>query len=227
MIKISLIHPSRSRAVKAAEMLKEWYSKCDIPQDIEYLIGLDADDSTIPEYIKLWKDRPRFGRDTFQVGDTHNTVQVINNLAKSSVKESLLLVMCGDDHSCPEHWDTELLKVVADIDCMTQDMCIGVDDGINQMTRFLISIMTRSYYNRLGYVLYPEYRFCRADDDWMWGAITRGILRTAPHLTFRHNHWSVSGNPIDETYKRIMNDDEMRYGWEVYQRRQADNFGVK
>lgn len=226
MIKITLIHPSRGRPQLAFKMAQEWYSKCDTPSEVEYLIGLDSDDPTVDAYRKLWVDVPKFGWTMFSVNDTRTTVQVENHLAKLSNPKSWLIVTTSDDMGCPEHWDTELLKVVSDIDCLAEKVCIGVDDGIHNMNRFLMVIETRAYYNSLGYILYPEYRFARADDDWMWSVLSRNIMRITPHLVFPHRHWTQGKNEVDDIYKRIINDEEMAYGWEVYQRRQADNFGI-
>lgn len=223
-MKISLIHPSRGRADLAIQTAHEWYTKSDNPDEIEYLIGVDKSDPTFGEYIKSWTDAPKFCRNVLSIANTNTIVEVDNHLAKISDKETWLIVCMSDDIGCSEHWDSELLAMVADIDCLTQDAVIAVDDGIHGMDRFLIAIETRGYYNTLGYFVYPEYRFARADDDWMWGAITRGVVRHAPHLLFPHRHWTKGQNERDSVSNRIMNDEEMRFGWEVYQRRQADNF---
>lgn len=224
---ITLLYASRNRPHLVRPLLDEWVGNCKNSSRIELLLGLDDDDKMVPQYVDAMEQRTsKFGLERVIVANTRNTVQVFNHLASCSTTESKLLVCLSDDvFPCPK-WDDELLRVVSHIDCLKDERGIGVDDGIHGMDFLPIVIVTRGYFVQNGYVLYPEYRSCRADDDFTLYVHLKGILILAPHIVFPHRHWSLVHGTPDETSSRIMGKEEMEYGWSVFQRRNAMNFGV-
>lgn len=108
-MKISLIHASRSRPELAISVANNWIAKSQ-GAEIEYIFSLDADDNW-KEYASLFRgavyDDTRISVKLL-TAPNKSAIEAINYAATRATGD--LLIAVSDDFSCPEHWDTELLK---------------------------------------------------------------------------------------------------------------------
>lgn len=215
--KFSLIHPTRGRLLPARDCFYLWYDLMSSYNDIEYILSLDTDDAA--NYLPIVQELMKLANFKVVTSPNRNVVQALNNGAKYSTGDVLIYV--SDDFMCPENWDVEIQKAVGKED----DWVLAVYDGIQKRVQ-TISILSRKYYQRLGYIYYPEYISMFADPDFTETAKAMGKMIDGMHLTFKHNHHTVGGLPYDETYARENSRVAWDHGEKLFNKRREENFGV-
>jgi len=177
-----------------------WRDNADNWGACEYILGIDAVDIEVsldPKSIAVLEDckvAVNYGR--WCAVDGWN--------AAGKAATGRFLITAADDMFPPPHWDTELLKVIPDLD---GEYVIEVRSGTSPaddewMRCMLHSFMTRPYYERIGNFFYPEYVGMYADVDFGDMARRDGVVIDARHLTFQHRHWIGTNVPNDEIYQR-------------------------
>jgi hypothetical protein len=151
-------------------------------------------------------------------------VDAWNATGKASTGKFLITV--ADDLYPPPHWDTELLKVIPDLE---GEYVIEVKSGTSPaddewMRCMLHSFMTRKYYERIGNFFYPEYFGMYADCDFGDMARLHGVVIDARHLTFQHRHWIGTRVPFDEIYARQNAQSKYDHGMSIIGGRRASGF---
>jgi hypothetical protein len=227
-IKISLLHMSRQRPELAYKCFTEWIDKCSDTSNIEYILALDDDDPTLQEYTKLFETES--SHLIVAISGSRNCVEAINEAAQWISPTSELLISVSDDMGCFENWDVEIMKCLDGKDNFNEPAFIGVCDGIREYGVVLVYyIANRAYYNKFGYVLYPEYDGVFADNDMHQMAHASGFLIHAPHLLFQHRHWTTGLTKRDAlSNKNDFNGNPQ--GWSrnqnIYQERAKRNFDL-
>ena len=149
-MKLSIIHPSRSRPYKSVDTVDKWLNSASFDTDLELIVSLDEDDTTIPQYKQSY-----YSDATFLINKNRSCVDAINNAAKKATGDILIVV--SDDTDCPPEWDLALRKEVEG----KSDWILKTKDGIQNWI-ITAPIMDRAYYNRTGYIYHPdfEHQFC-------------------------------------------------------------------
>jgi len=207
-MRISCIHPSRSRPEQAIATARKWIAKAGVP--VEYIMSVDYDDPRNSDYFEL---------DIKVVAHSNRScVDAINNAVQYTGGD--LLVVVSDDFDCPENWGADLLKHLEG----KKDFAVKVNDG-HQPVIITLPIMDRTYYNRFGYIYCPDYFHMFCDTHMTAVAHLLGRVVEVPML-FPHNHhvWDRSIK-ADELNKR--NDATFQSGKRIYMNRIKDNFGLK
>lgn len=205
---ISLLHPSRGRLERSYEVTQKWMGNAG--QKCELIVSIDSNDPHKERYLELYGN--------CLVSENRSAVDAINNAAKVSTGDILIVV--SDDSDCPRNWVEKILNATSH----KRDWMLKVNDGIQ---RWLITmpIMDRAYYNRFGYVYYPEYShmFCDTELTHVADILNRTIKRN--DLEFRHNHYSVTKAKRDEV--SIKADATWNQGKQLYLQRVKESFGLK
>lgn len=208
-MKFSILHPSRSRPEKSFSTIQFWKEQSSGTNDIETIVSIDkSDELGIKYYGAYEKFNHPIHRVRFIENDNRSAVDAINNAAKVATGDIFIVV--SDDTSCPNNWDTDILKEVegkTDWILKTQD---GIQDYIITMT-----LMDRVYYDRFGYIYHPGYSHLFADTYMTCVADINGRKLTS-NLLFSHKHYSNSGGKEgpDELHKR--NDATWAQGEELF-----------
>lgn len=180
---ISILMPSRSRPDKCFKTWQDWVLKAHT--DTEVILSLDADDPMLDKYTLPV---------TRIVNHNRSAIDAINNAAKVATGDILIVV--SDDTGCPYAWGKTIQKHMhgkCDWVIKTQD---GIQDWIITMP-----VMDRTYYERFGYVYYPEYQHCFADTEFTCVAELTGCL-VKMNLSFPHNHYSIGKSEKDYVSER-------------------------
>jgi hypothetical protein len=171
---ISIIHPTRSRPEKSFNTIIKWFQSRSRDTDIEWIVSLDENDPTLPEYIKIYNHSHA---NTF-ISKNRSCVDAINNGAKRCVYD--IMVVVSDDTDCFPGWDTALLKEVEG----KTDWILKTQDGIQD---YIITMpcMDRAYYNRTGYIYHPDFlhMFC---DTYMTCVADITGRKITSNLMFKH-----------------------------------------
>lgn len=227
--RVTLLHPSRWRAEMAHNAFLEWANKAANPQQIQYVLALDDDDETLTEYVKLFtkEDQSRVGEFIWSITSSRSLVHAVNTAAKHMSATSELFAIVSDDVGTPNNWDQELFKLLPGINNFVSPKYIGVNDGLQPFGTFYIYIANRAYYNRLGYVLYPEYDGFYADNDGAQIARMLNAIVPAPHLLFEHRNYATGKTPFDRTYAKHNNGGNIERNAAIYNARAARGFDLK
>lgn len=200
-MKVSLLHPSRSRPGHAYETASKWITRAGV--NVEYILSLDIDDPKFNEYqpsVNIIRNQNR------------SAVDAINNAAYKSTGDILIVV--SDDTDCPENWAVSLLKEVEG----KTDWILKTQDGL-QPWIITMPVMDRAYYNRFGYIYYPEYLHMFCDTELTCVADMTG-RKLESKLLFKHEHDSIK----DDLKKR--SDATWSQGESLFIERAKKNFGL-
>lgn len=196
-MKISLIHPSRGRARKAASTAGGWAVSAFLPKaefSVEHILSVDQSDPELHIYKDLFM-RPS----NLLVRENSSVVEATNEAAKYATGD--ILIYLSDDFKCPDMWAD---LVIAEFKKYSGPTLIKVDDCLQHFNTKVLTIpmMNRELYDKLGYFWHPGYKSMFCDEHLYWRSEKLGALKFAPHLKFPHEHVSNGKAPDDDTYRR-------------------------
>jgi hypothetical protein len=208
----SLCHPTLRFPEGWRKACQEWFDLADNPEDCEYILcteqTVELQRSSVP--WKHFKKVSNHGRNT--------AVSAWNTSAEVSIGKFIITV--ADDFSPCPHWDTELLKVIPNLDEQwVVEVATGGDDSI--LTH---QMLTRAYYQRYGRLFYPEYWGMFADNDFTDVARRDGVVINARQLMFQHHHPLYGTGQWDKTYNWQNRTASYEHGRQIYDWRKAHNF---
>ena len=196
--------------------MNAWAEACDNPAAVEYVFCVDDEDSSKTNFMPL--DMGRFGSFVFCYNHGRRcAVDGWNTAAEHSSGQFLITV--SDDYRPCSHWDTELLKVIPHLE---GEYVLDVDNQDNSHPLLPFSFLTRRYYQKLGYLFYPEFFGMMADNDFTDVARADGVVVDARHLKFTHLHPHRGTALDDEVYRWQQRPEAWEAGNRVYNRRKAE-----
>lgn len=229
---ISICHPSYGRPIMGVNTAKKWLEMAKYPDRIEYIMCLSEkeNEENIQSYFYNLVEHinPIYPEKTPPIKIIYckeaSLVAQTNEAAKHSTGD--LIINVSDDSRCFQDWDIALLEGIekeANRRNIESFFTVKTKDGIQP---FLITmpIMDREWYNRFGYVFYPEYQHMHVDDD--LSMVSHRLDRTLyVDLLFEHLHYTKGKMEKDETNEK--NDSTYSQGATIYGIRGGNNFGLK
>jgi len=184
---ISLIHPSRGRAIQAIDTANKWIQNAGMR--VEHILSIDKFDPMRSYYRAV---------DRLIINDNKNVVEATNQAAKCSTGN--ILIYLSDDFDCFPDWAIRITEIASQY---TGQWVLKVNDGIERIPKLLtIPIMSRELYERLGYFFHPSYRSMVVDKDLYYTCAKLGVIKFHMDVTFKHLHHSTGACKNDETYRR-------------------------
>lgn len=109
-----------------------------------------------------------------------------------------ILMLSTDDMFCPRHWDKKLWDLFTS---ESNKHVAWVNDGVfpHIMT---FQILTKTYFDRYGYVFKPEYGSMCGDHDFTQRALRDGVVmdvRDRKELHWTHYHHRAGTRPLDSS----------------------------
>lgn len=197
---ISIIFPSRQRQHRATITANMWLEKAGC--NVELLVSLDSDDPS--SYANVPGVHLR--------NDNRSAIDAINFAAKYSTGN--ILIQIAEDFECPDNWGAKIL----DFTKGKTDWILKTQDGIQEWI-ITLPIMDRAYYNRFGYIYYPEYKHMFCDTEMSCVADLLG-RRLTSDLMFKHN------NEIFNDEVRKKSNSTWDQGEKLFLSRYRNNFGL-
>lgn len=209
-MKISILHPSRSRPIEALNTSHTWIKAMSWQHSWEYILSIDESDPMLNEYEELFYPPYVF------VADNHNVVQAANVIAKECVGDILILI--SDDFVCFKNWDLAIVEAL--------DGRSGVLKTFDGVQRWIVTlpIMTRDYYDEQGYLYDPDVSHMFCDTIMTHKADLQKKLIIRNDIVFKHNHYSNGGQPKDAV--NVKADGTWAQGEKVYLQRCRERFGL-
>lgn len=206
----SLVHTTARTPRGWRDAAKAWMQSADSTSKIEYVLSADFGetlDGIFCPVQTVWNRGPKTAVAGWNVAAEHATGRV--------------LITVADDWFPCLHWDTELLKVIPDLD---SECVVDVNTGGNP-NLLTFCILTRPYFERIGSRLFhPEYIGMYADNEFTDVAKRDGVVVNARHLFFQHFHPCHGTAKPDGIYARQNRPEAYQVGQAVYERRKAEGF---
>lgn len=219
---ISLCHTTARLPEGWKKAMDLWFRRCDHPELIEYILGIDEGEE-FPDlegsgYLGL------FPRVAVVVNRGRKCAVDGWNATAMQATGQLLITVADDWYPC-EHWDTELLRLIPNLD---GEYVVKVETG-GDSELLTFSIVTRVYFDRLtreygyqGGFFYPEYISMYADNEFTDLAQRDRVILDGTNLTFEHDHPLYTGAEMDDIHKRQHRPEAFEVGEAVYERRRAE-----
>jgi len=222
-MKISILTPSRGRPEMAARFASSVIDTAYIPEDIELLFYVDNDDPRLSAYADWHLICP--GNVKVIIGEPMRTSMSWNILAKQCTGD--ILIMGNDDMMYrTEGWDHILLKRIAQF--KNGIYVAYFDDGINGESHAAFPIVSRLWYETLGYFTRESFHFLYTD-TWI-SDIGKKLDRMCfiPEVMCEHLHFTTGKMQADETTMRPRRgnakeqDKDLYEGTDQIRQREAD-----
>jgi glycosyltransferase involved in cell wall biosynthesis len=230
-ILFSVIHPS-ARPNKWREIYDAWINAAVFKDMVEYILVADpkffSEDQAREAFEIMAKTRPQDR--VIWTGVKENATYVSNvNLGAKESQGRLLFVIADDQYPAPE-WDAEIASMstegiktpadefVVEVNTLTPD---EHDRGI-----LVLPILSRSRYERFGYVFFPEYESMYADNDFCALARRDECVIDLRHIApFPHRHPMFDPEAkMDEAYSLQNRPEAYEKGAAIFEARKASNF---
>lgn len=214
-MKISILHPSRSRPLQALDTMVHWLQHITYPQMWEYILSVDSNDPELEGYKALGISGMQNIR--MIVNDNHNIVEASNQAARLSSGDIIILV--SDDFFCFPGWNVAITEALRG-----KSGVLKTYDGIQRWI-VTLPILSRDYYEEQGYLWHPSYEHMFSDSDMTHKADLQKKLIIRNDIVFHHNHYSTKGGqPKDEVNNKA--DLTWAQGEKVYLDRCRNKFGL-
>ena len=201
---ISLLCPTRGRPENALRLAKSLLDTTADPERIELLFYIDDDDKNEGQYLELldkWlkeKNDP-FAKCEVTIGPAISISESWNTIAARAKGD--LLIMANDDQVYKTNaWDHRLDEEV--MQYSDGVFCMWFEDGINGSGHCAFPIVSRVWYQTLGYFTPGIFKFIY-NDTWLMELGKRcDRLHFISDIFVEHLHFTVNKSELDETYQR-------------------------
>lgn len=215
----SLCHTTR-RIPGWEKAARAWIEAADNPHSVEYVLCVDAEEERAQ--VQHVFDVVFFGIPmsqrvlVFSGSKRRCAVDGWNAAAAASTGKFLITV--SDDVFPPARWDTLLLEALGSR--INEEAVVWVNSG-EKRDLMAFSLLTRKYYERYGYIFYPEYLGMYGDDDFTRQALRDGVVidcrKTLPE--FKHLHPLHGTAPNDEVYEHQNRPEAYAVGKAIFEKR--------
>jgi len=180
MSRILIKFPTRSRHEKAINTINRYLDFAICPENIHIIVSVDEDDN--PE--KYTFTDPRI---SVKIGNPNGKVAAINrDIPDISTFDILLL---GSDDMIPvvEGYD-DIIRTKMYENFPDGDGVIWFNDGFRQSRINTLVICGSKYYQRFGYIYYPEYKSLWCDNEFTDIAKSLGKQVYFDTIIIKHEH---------------------------------------
>ena len=220
---ISILTPTRNRPNNCDRFIKSLYETTQYTGTLELLFYVDSDDPAKDIYKEIeerWQNN--FWRVEFVIGEPMSVSKSWNIIAKKSLGD--IMIMGNDDLVYKTvRWDSKLMARLLELD--NPYYLSWFNDGINGNRHCAFPVITREWYETLGYFSPGVFNF-GYNDTWVYDIAKRvGKLNYMNEILVEHLHFSVGKSNMDDTYARNRSQEKgnlYRKDKEIYERTVED-----
>ena len=220
---ISILTPTRNRPNNCDRFIKSLYETTQYTGTLELLFYVDSDDPAKDIYKEIeerWQNN--FWRIEFVIGEPMSVSKSWNIIAEKSLGD--IMIMGNDDLIYKTvRWDSKLMARLLELD--NPYYLSWFNDGINGNRHCAFPVITREWYETLGYFSPGIFNF-GYNDTWVYDIAKRvGKLNYMNEILVEHLHFSVGKSNMDDTYARNRTQEKgnlYRKDREIYERTVED-----
>ena len=209
--KISLIHATRGRPIKASKVQREWMQLAANPDAIEHIFCIDADDPQ-SSVLALYRH--------VCVPPGGGCVRAWN--AGAAMAKGEIIIQVADDLHPPLHWDKILLDRIGDT---SKEVVCHVSDGARTDDLICLSICTRARVKAKGYFLHPRFKSVFSDNWYSYSAYKDGVVLDMRDVVFEHRHPFFGKAEWDKTYIEGNAKERYEEGEKIFNELKAEHYG--
>lgn len=221
-MKLLIKFPTRSRTHKFLNVLKK-YKDYSTDDNTFFLITMDSDDKEMnSDFVRDILDS--YKNLKYVYGDSPSKVAAINRDIELIEDWDILLLASDDMVPQKKGYDSIIIEKMKEFYPDT-DGVLFFNDGFKGQELNTLSILGKKYYERFGYVYYPEYRSVWADNEFMNVADLLGKQTYFDEVIIKHEHpdWGYGKRDIIHT-ENFSNESHDRI---LYDKRKFLNFEIK
>ena len=215
--------PTRSRPEKFFKVLDLYYQKLSGTIPYQFLISGDVDDKSmncaqVIDHLKTYSNL------NFYFSESDGKIEAVNRDIEKHLDFDILLVASDDMIPVADGYD----RIIADkmrAHFPDFDGTLNLYDGHCGAELNTIPIMGKKYYERFGYVYYPDYKSVCCDLEFTLVAELLNKNTVCNDLILRHDH-PAYGAPTDELYQLNESNEFFVHDKKLLQQRKAINFGL-
>jgi len=223
-MRILLKFPTKSRLEKSLSVIARYVEYATTPEKLQIVVSLDEDDAEsiagIARYEALLP-----GQVNVFTGPPEGKIAAVNRDVPSPDTFDILLLGSDDMIPMVKGYDDVIREKMARHYPDT-DGVLFFNDGVQGSNLNTLSILGSKFYQRFGYIYYPEYKSFFCDTEFTAVATALGKQTYFPEIIIKHfNPHANKQVPFDNLYMK-----NIRY-WAVdeatYNRRKAAGFFVE
>ena len=190
-MKILVKFPTRGRPVRFLDTFKKYVDFAHNKPDIFFMVTLDSDDETVtPEFIN--DIQSTFSNVQVDVDTSGTKIAAINRDMKKAPHYDILLLASDDMIPVKPGYD-EIIRNNMKKYYPDTDGVLWFNDGIQGRNLNTLCILGRKYYNRFGYIYYPEYKSFYCDDEFTYIATQLRKQTYFNDIIIKHDHSLING----------------------------------
>lgn len=189
--------PSRSRPTKLYDVAKKYVEYAYDISNIQFLISLDIDDATVtPELITNLQSIPNC---KICIGQSKSKIHACNRDMEKVTAYDIILLASDDMIPIVKDYDRiireKMIKHFPDTDGV-----LWFNDGYKETRVNTLCILGKRYYDRFGYIYYPEYTSFFSDNEFteVANALKRQVY--FHDVIIKHEHPANTNDIYDELY---------------------------
>ncbi|MFL2676799.1 MAG: hypothetical protein CNE97_02875 [alpha proteobacterium MED-G10] len=217
MYNISCIHPT-CRPRLARQTRDKWLNYARNPEKIEYITYFDSFDQK-----ELRKKISKKGN-IIEVYSPYSFGIVKKCNAAAKLATAKCIVVATDDTIPEIDWDEKLIES-AD---WNKEVVLNTMDGTEKFDKraYMVKtvILSKKRYNKLGYVLHPNFKHVYCDNFHTWISHKDDVVIQRKNIMFEHLHPSIGKSEADQFYVNASTQEEYDYGSKVFHNLIKENF---
>jgi len=219
-MKLIIKFPTRNRPQKFAKTLDKYVRFMDDKSN-EIIVTCDLNDTSMNnddmrEFISQYSNVKVF------YGDNKTKIEAVN-ADLSNVEFDILLLASDDMIPSVKGFDTIIKNKMREVYPDT-DGILWFNDGFSGEKLNTLSIIGKKYYDRFGYIYYPEYKSVYCDNEFME---VGNFLKKQTYFSdviIKHEHpdWGYGTNDIIHQTNQL----NLQHDFSVYNKRKLINFNI-
>ena len=218
MDKILIKFPTRSRNNKALDTLQKYISMASSTNNLQVIVSVDNDDN--PQTYEKFKFHPCIN---VIVGDSSGKIAAINRDIPDPSTFDILLLASDDMIPVVNGYD-QIIRTKMNENFPDGDGVLFFNDGYAGYKLNTLVICGSKYYQRFGYIYYPQYKSLWCDNEFMDNANLLARQVYFNEVIIKHNHPSNINTKSDELYN--INEKYFHIDKVLYQSRKKNNFDL-
>ena len=209
--------PSRSRPDALRTTFLKYIQFAEDTSKISFLVSLDEDDQTVTRSLQIFLKKVHPST-TVVVGRSCGKIGAINRDMDLAPPFDILLLASDDMIPIVKGYD----RIIRNNMPIDTDMVLHFNDGHRADSLNTLCILGKKYYDRFGYIYYPEYKSEYCDNEFT--DVARALNKQVyfSEVIIKHEHPLWTGATKDELY--IKNDKYISADKDLYNKRQLAKF---
>jgi hypothetical protein len=219
-MKILIKFPTRGRKNKFFNVLKKYQNLASNINNLNFLISIDEDDIDMNNSDSL-DILSSFKNCNVVIGKSDSKIHAVNRDIEKVSDWDIILLASDDMIPQVKGYDEIIVNKMLE-NYPDTDGVLWFNDGYQGNKLNTLCILGKKYYERFGYIYFPEYKSTWCDNEFMSVANLLGKQTYFNEVIIKHEHpdWGFGGQ--DDIHKK--NHIDLSYDMNLYNNRKLINF---